>query len=92
MSVFHELGSHYTYALVPYDRWCSALNGVSLNKTFGFERNHYDRLVHLTYGLLMVYPIREVLVRITPLRGFWVGFVALNIFCRPRLSMKSSNG
>ncbi|WP_454876183.1 DUF2238 domain-containing protein [Pseudomonas farris] len=75
----HELGSHYTYALVPYDRWCSALTGVSLNKTFGFERNHYDRLVHLTYGLLMVYPIREVLVRITPLRGFWVVFVALNI-------------
>ncbi|KNH43764.1 DUF2238 domain-containing protein [Pseudomonas lini] len=75
----HELGSHYTYALVPYDRWCSALTGVSLNKTFGFERNHYDRLVHLTYGLLMVYPIREVLMRITPLRGFWVGFVALNI-------------
>ncbi|MCO8309434.1 DUF2238 domain-containing protein [Pseudomonas mandelii] len=75
----HELGSHYTYALVPYDRWCLALTGISLNKTFGFERNHYDRLVHLTYGLLMVYPIREVLVRITPLRGFWVGFIALNI-------------
>ncbi|MGF6330119.1 putative membrane protein YjdF [Pseudomonas sp. BS3782 TE3695] len=75
----HELGSHYTYALVPYDRWCSALTGISLNKALGFERNHYDRLVHLTYGLLMVYPIREVLVRITPLRGFWVGFIALNI-------------
>jgi uncharacterized membrane protein YjdF len=75
----HELGSHYTYALVPYDRWCSALTGVSLNKTLGLERNHYDRLVHLTYGLLMVYPIREVLVRITPLRGGWVGFIALNI-------------
>ncbi|WLG52983.1 DUF2238 domain-containing protein [Pseudomonas sp. FP1742] len=75
----HELGSHYTYALVPYDRWCSALTGVSFNKTFGFERNHYDRLVHLTYGVFMVYPIREVLVRITPLRGFWVGFIALNI-------------
>lgn len=75
----HELGSHYTYALVPYDRWCTALTGISINKTLGFGRNHYDRLVHLTYGLLMVYPIREVLVRITPLRGFWVGFVALNI-------------
>ena len=75
----HEVGSHYTYALVPYDRWCSALTGISLNKALGFERNHYDRLVHLTYGLLMVYPIREVLVRITPLRGFWVGFIALNI-------------
>jgi putative membrane protein len=75
----HELGSHYTYAKVPYDQWCSALTGVSLDKALGFQRNHFDRLVHLSYGLLMVYPIREVLVRLTPLRGFWLVFMALNI-------------
>jgi putative membrane protein len=27
----------------------------------GFERNHYDRLVHLAYGLLLTAPIREIL-------------------------------
>ena len=75
----HELGSHYTYAKVPYDQWCSALTGVSLDKSLGLHRNHFDRLVHLSYGLLMVYPIREVLVRLTPLRGFWLFFIALNI-------------
>ncbi|MHC8286030.1 DUF2238 domain-containing protein [Pseudomonas sp. XS1P51] len=75
----HELGSHYTYSLVPYDRWCSALTGISLDKTLGLRRNQFDRLVHLSYGLLMVYPIREVLLRLTPLRGFWVVFIALNI-------------
>ncbi|VVQ33610.1 Inner membrane protein YjdF [Pseudomonas fluorescens] len=75
----HELGSHYTYAKVPYDQWCSALTGVSFDKALGLHRNHFDRLVHLSYGLLMVYPIREVLVRLTPLRGFWLVFVALNI-------------
>jgi putative membrane protein len=75
----HELGSHYTYAKVPYDQWCSALTGVSLDKTLGLQRNHFDRLVHLSYGLLMVYPIREVLLRLTPLRGFWLVFMALNI-------------
>ena len=75
----HELGSHYTYAKVPYDQWCSALTGVSLDKALGLHRNHFDRLVHLSYGLLMAYPIREVLVRLTPLRGFWLMFMALNI-------------
>ncbi|MBD9588975.1 DUF2238 domain-containing protein [Pseudomonas sp. PDM03] len=75
----HELGSHYTYSLVPYDRWCSALTGVSLDKTFGLQRNHFDRLVHLSYGLLLVYPVREVLLRLTPLRGFWLFFITMNI-------------
>ena len=75
----HELGAHYTYSLVPYDRWCSTLTGVSFDKSFGLHRNHYDRLVHLSYGLLMAYPIREVLLRLTPLRGRWLFFMALNI-------------
>ena len=64
---------------MPYDRWCSALTGVSFNKAFGLERNHFDRLVHLSYGLFLVFPVREVLFRLTPLQGFWVIFVALNI-------------
>ena len=75
----HELGSHYTYAKVPYDSWCSTLTGVSIDKTLGFRRNHFDRVVHLSYGLLLVYPVRVVLLRLTPLRGFWVFFLALNI-------------
>lgn len=75
----HELGAHYTYSLVPYDRWFSALGGFSFDKTFALRRNHYDRLVHLSYGLLLVYPIREVLLRLTPLRGFWLLFVTLNL-------------
>ncbi|MEX0733187.1 MAG: DUF2238 domain-containing protein [Steroidobacteraceae bacterium] len=45
-SVFHAIGAHYTYSLVPYDDWWRALTGVTLE-----GRNHYDRLVHLLYGL-----------------------------------------
>jgi putative membrane protein len=30
-----------------------------VNQTFGFERNHYDRLVHFSYGLLVAVPIQE---------------------------------
>ncbi len=46
--VFHAIGAHYTYSLVPYDDWLRTLTGVTLE-----GRNHYDRLVHLLYGLLV---------------------------------------
>ncbi|MFV0933082.1 DUF2238 domain-containing protein [Pseudomonas jessenii] len=75
----HELGAHYTYSLVPYEQWSSAWLGFNFDRATGAHRNHYDRLVHLSYGLLLVYPVREVLWRLTPLRGFWLFFVTLNI-------------
>jgi len=49
----HAIGAHYTYSLVPYDEWFRALTGGALNDLLGFERNHYDRLIHFLYGLLM---------------------------------------
>jgi len=75
----HDLGAHYTYSLVPYNQWCSEMFGASFDKTFGLKRNHYDRLVHLSYGLLLVYPVREILLRLTPLRGGWLFFITLNL-------------
>jgi putative membrane protein len=49
----HEIGAHYTYSQVPYDAWFAGLTGHSLNAWFGFERNHFDRLIHFLYGLLV---------------------------------------
>jgi len=49
----HAIGAHYTYSLVPYDQWFQALTGGSLNEMLGFERNHFDRLIHFLYGLLV---------------------------------------
>lgn len=69
--MLHTLGAHYTYSEVPYDDWFRAVTGHGLNELFGFERNHFDRLVHFTYGLLIAYPIRELFVRIAAARGFW---------------------
>ena len=51
--LFHAVGAHYTYSLVPYDEWIRAATGASLDGTLGFARNHYDRLVHFLYGLLI---------------------------------------
>ena len=77
--VLHEIGAHYTYAKVPYDRGFNALFGFSLNEALGFERNHFDRAIHLAYGLLLAYPIREVFIRIATVRGFWGYFLPLDI-------------
>ena len=75
----HAVGSHYTYAEVPYDQWSVALTGTSIDEFFGFQRNHFDRLVHFCYGLLLVYPAREALVRWAGLRGFWGYFIPLDL-------------
>jgi putative membrane protein len=67
----HEVGSHYTYAEVPYDQWSETIFGRGLNDVFGWERNHFDRLVHFLWGVLIVYPVREIFLRVADARGFW---------------------
>ena len=75
----HSIGSHYTYAEVPYDAWFNAVAGTTLNEVMDWERNHFDRLVHFCYGLLLAYPIREVCLRVVQVRGFWGYFLPLDI-------------
>jgi putative membrane protein len=75
----HTVGSHYTYALVPYDAWSRAVTGGSLDALFGWERNNYDRIVHFSYGLLLAYPLREVVLRVGDMRGFWGYFLPLDV-------------
>jgi len=67
----HELGAHFTYAEVPYDSWARSLTGHTINGLFGFERNHYDRLVHFLYGLLIVVPLRDLIIPPSKLEGGW---------------------
>lgn len=74
----HEVGAHYTYAEVPYDAWFEAWFGFSLNEAMGWQRNHFDRLAHFMYGLLLAYPVREVFLRIADVRGFWGYFLPLD--------------
>lgn len=75
----HEIGAHYTYSQVPYDAWYEALFGRTFNSLWGWERNHFDRLVHFSYGLLLAYPIRELFHRVASVRGFWGYFLPLDI-------------
>ncbi len=50
--VLHGIGAHYTYSEMPY------FNPVT--EFFGFERNHYDRLIHFLFGLLLFLPFYEL--------------------------------
>ena len=75
----HALGAHYTYSLVPYDEAFRSLTGHSLNGFFGAERNHYDRVIHFAYGLLLFHPFRELLMLRAGVRGFWSWFLPLDL-------------
>src|SRR5205085_7924792 len=52
---FHTIGAHYTYAKVPAGFW--------LQHWLHLSRNHYDRVIHFSFGLLLLYPMRELLRR-----------------------------
>ena len=65
--LLHLLGAHYTYSLVPYDDWSHALAGFSLTEALGLKRNHYDRLVHFSFGFLMAYPVRVTIPSVRPM-------------------------
>ena len=67
------LGGHHTYARVPLGEWAQ--------ETFGWARNHYDRLGHLAQGFVPAILAREVFLRRSPLgRGAWLGFFVV-CFC-----------
>src|SRR5690349_2962025 len=61
-------GAYYTYALTPLGNWA--------RDTFELSRNPYDRLGHFVQGFFPAFIIREVLLRLTPLRrGGWLNFL-----------------
>lgn len=67
----HLIGAYYTYSEVPF--------GFYLDKNFNFGRNHFDRLVHFSFGLLLTYPIREILIKSITVRGFLGFFLPVSI-------------
>lgn len=58
----HTIGVHYTYAEVPLGFW--------MEQAFDWNRNHFDRLVHFSFGLLLTYPMMEVFARFLQISGF----------------------
>ena len=69
--MLHAVGAHYTYAEVPLGYW--------LKEMLHLSRNHFDRIVHFSFGLLMAYPIREIFLRLVNVRGFWAYYFPLDV-------------
>jgi len=65
----HLIGAHYTYSETPPGFW--------LQQVFDFERNHYDRIVHFSFGLLIAYPFREILLRQVKVKREWSYFMSV---------------
>lgn len=77
--VLHIIGARFTYSEVPYNNFFLQNFGFDLNSFFGFTRNHYDRLVHFSFGLLLAYPMRELFWRIGNARGVWRYYLPLDM-------------
>ena len=63
----HEYGAHYKYSDVPLGEWIKPL----LHTT----RNHFDRISHFSFGLLLAYPMREIAMRKLRVTGNWLYYL-----------------
>ena len=51
-AILHVIGARYIYSFVPYKDWCVSL-GICDADFFQDPRNHFDRLVHFSFGVCM---------------------------------------
>src|ERR1035437_7185831 len=62
--ILHMVGAHYTYAQMPLGLWAK--------NYFNLSRNHYDRFAHASFGFLLAFPVRELILRFSGVRhGAW---------------------
>lgn len=66
----HAVGAHYTYAEVPVGFW--------LKDMLSLSRNPFDRIVHFAFGFLLVFPLKELLIRTGHVRGFWAVYLPVS--------------
>jgi putative membrane protein len=69
--ILHVYGAKYAYADNPFGYW--------LQSHLGGGRNHYDRIVHSSFGLLMAYPIRELLINRFKVSSMWARIMPAEI-------------
>ena len=81
-SVFHSIGACYLYSYVPYNDWIFSLFNFDINEYFSFTRNHYDRLVHFLFGLLLFPSIKDLLIKynFTSVNLLFVTFLSIQTF------------
>ena len=65
----HTIAVHYTYPKVPL--------GVWLDGWFDFHRNHFDRIVHFSFGCFMTLPLVEVFRRRCNVKGWLLPYLVV---------------
>ncbi len=56
--LLHTVATYYTYPRVPIGAW--------LEQFLDTSRNHYDRIIHFSFGALILLPVRELFFRREP--------------------------
>lgn len=82
-SVLHSFGACYLYSYVPYNDLMIYLFDFDLQSFFGFTRNHYDRLVHFSFGLLLLPATRDLVTKkfkFNPTQALFVAFLCIQVF------------
>lgn len=69
--ILHLIGAHYTYEQMPLGLWAK--------NYFHLSRNHYDRFTHAAFGFLLVYPVRELLVKHGRIQRTWSFWLAAGV-------------
>jgi putative membrane protein len=54
---------------VPFGFWLEGILDVN--------RNHFDRIVHFSFGLLMTFPVRELFMKVFGVRGVLLHYLAV---------------
>lgn len=61
--LLHIFGAMYAYTHNPLGAW--------LKDSFHLWRNPYDRIVHFSFGFLLAYPLRDILINRAGVKGRW---------------------
>ncbi len=64
--LLHIYGAMYTYAENPFGYW--------LQEVLNTSRNHYDRIVHFSFGFMLAYPMRDLFLNVFefPSKYSWI--------------------
>lgn len=70
----HEYGALYSYSNAPLGEWAKTWLHT--------DRNHYDRLAHFLFGLLITWPVIDACRSVTRIREPWLSAMAVQFHSR----------
>ena len=79
--LIHIIGARWIYSFVPYEDWLNTILGWELNSS----RNHYDRFVHFSFGILILPYLFELfsslkIKKVTKVIIAWALLQSLSVF------------